>query len=76
MKEWGLNGDCNECLSWVMKMWKKQSFSHIPTTLISIFWVRIPWKIYHTKGGGRRKRLPSPCGNALQAFSSLEFDIT
>jgi hypothetical protein len=32
----GLNSDCYECSCWVMEMWIKQNFSHIPTTL-SIF---------------------------------------
>jgi hypothetical protein len=42
MKEWSLNGDCNECLSWVMEMLKKQSVSHISTAHISILSECIP----------------------------------
>ncbi|MFC2146141.1 hypothetical protein ACFLRT_02140 [Acidobacteriota bacterium] len=55
---------------------KARSLNTFPQILFGLLSLILPKIFIIQRGGGRRKRLPSPCGNALQAFSSLKFDIT
>jgi hypothetical protein len=55
---------------------KTRTLTLFPHILFGLLFLVLPKDIYHTRGGGRRKRLPSSCRSAFQASFSLLFDIT
>jgi hypothetical protein len=75
MKNGKLNGDGNAFLFGIMGMWKKQSFSHIPTDPFFYFLSVNFLKNLPCKGGGSVRRAKSSMRHFLERITNINLTI-